>query len=58
LRDAAQWDKDDIQYKSDVEGKQKAIQAAQQQLDDLLEQARKAGAEQKDRDKDDTNDKK
>ncbi len=58
LRDAAQWDKDDAQYKSDVEGKQKAIQAAQQQLDELQEQARKAGVEQKDKDKDDSTDKK
>lgn len=50
LRNAAQWDKDDAQYKSDVEGKQKAIAAARQELDELQEQARKAGIVEKDKD--------
>jgi len=52
LRNAAQWDKDDTQYKSDVEGKQKALDAARQELDDMQEQARKAGIVQRDKDKD------
>jgi hypothetical protein len=56
LRNAAQWDKDETQYKSDVEGKQKALDAARQELDQMQEQARKAGIVEKD--KDDTNDKK
>jgi hypothetical protein len=56
LRNAAQWDKDDSQYKSDVDGKQKALDAARQELDEIQEQARKAGIVQKD--KDDVNDKK
>jgi hypothetical protein len=43
LRNSAQWSKDDTQYKSDMDSKQKAIDAARQQLTDLQEQARKAG---------------
>src|SRR5712692_466080 len=58
LRDAAQFDKDNKQYKSDVEGKQKALDAAKQELDEMQERARKAGIVEKDKDKDDTNDKK
>jgi hypothetical protein len=56
LRNAAQWDKDDTQYKSDVEGKQKALDAARQELDEMQEQARKAGIVEKD--KDDASDRK
>jgi hypothetical protein len=52
LRNAAQWDKDDAQYKSDVDGKQKALDAARQELDQMQEQARKAGIVEKDKDKD------
>lgn len=48
LRNAAQWDKEDTQYKSDIEGKQKALDAARQELDELQEQARKAGMADKD----------
>jgi hypothetical protein len=54
LRNAAQWDKDDAQYKSDIDGKQKALDAARQGLDEMQEQARKAGIvdkEEKDNDK-------
>jgi hypothetical protein len=58
LRNAAQWDKEDTQYKSDVEGKQKAIDAARQELDELQEQARKAGIVEKDKDKEKDSDKK
>jgi hypothetical protein len=52
LRNAAQWDKEDAQYKSDVDGKQKAIDAARQELDEMQEQARKAGIVQKEKDSD------
>lgn len=52
LRNAAQWDKEDAQYKSDVDGKQKAIEAARQELDEMQEQARKAGIVQKEKDGD------
>src|SRR5208282_3150867 len=50
LRSSAQWDKDDAQYKSDIESKQKAIEAARQELDELREQARKAGIQEQDKD--------
>lgn len=56
LRNAAQWDKEDAQYKSDVDGKQKAIDAARQELDEMQEQARKAGIVQKEKDNDKDND--
>ena len=54
LRDAADADKQDADYKNDVEAKQKAIEGAQQELTDMLEQARKDGVKQKDND--DSND--
>ena len=47
LRNSAQWSKDDAQYKSDMDSKQKAIAAAQQELSDLQEQARKSGIREK-----------
>lgn len=50
LRNAAQWDKDDAQYKTDMESKQKALDEAKAQLADLQEQARKAGMRQKEND--------
>jgi hypothetical protein len=50
LRNAAQWDKDDAQYKSDVESKQKSLDAARQQLSELQEQARKEGVVQREKD--------
>ena len=52
LRDSAQWSKDDAQYKSDMDSKQKAIADAQQQLNELQEQARKAGVKEKESDSD------
>jgi hypothetical protein len=52
LRNSAQWSKDDAQYKSDMDSKQKAIAAAQQELSDLQEQARKAGMREKESDSD------
>jgi hypothetical protein len=51
LRNSAQWDKEEAQYKSDFAGKQKALDSARQELDQLQEQARKAGVDQNDRDK-------
>jgi hypothetical protein len=52
LRNAAEWDKEDAQYKTDVDGKQKAIAAARQELDEMQEEAHKAGMVEKDNDKD------
>jgi hypothetical protein len=50
LRDSGQWDKDDAQYKAELDSKQKAIEAAHQKLDEMQEQARKAGIREKDPD--------
>ena len=58
LRNSAQWDKDDAQYRADMDAKQKAIDDAKQQLQELQEQARKAGIQQNDGTKDKDNDKK
>jgi len=57
LRDSGTWDKDDAQYKSDMESKQKAIDAAKEQLTQMQEDARKAGIKQKEEttDKDTSN---
>lgn len=43
LRNAAQWDKEDKQYKEQIAGKQKIVDEAQQKLTHLEEDARKAG---------------
>jgi len=43
LRNSGAWDKEDAQYKDQIASKQKAIDDAKKQLDDLQEQARKAG---------------
>jgi hypothetical protein len=52
-----QFNKDEAQYKTDLDAKQKALDAARQEMDDLQDQAHKAGvAEQKDNDKNSTND--
>ncbi len=50
LRNSAQWDKDDAQYKTDIDSKQKALDAAKQDLDQIQEEARKAGIVEKDKD--------
>ncbi len=42
-RNAAEWDKEDLRYKDEIEAKQKALDAANQQFDEIQEQARKAG---------------
>ena len=52
LRDQAAYAKAESDYKSDIEAKQKAIADAQQQLQDIQDQAHKAGIEEKDKDKD------
>ena len=57
LRDSAQWTKDDAQYKADMDAKQKAIDEAKQQLNDLQEQARKAGMKLSDAEQAKTSDK-
>jgi hypothetical protein len=43
MRNAAAWDKEDAQYKQQIADKQKAVEAAKQQLQSLQDQARKAG---------------
>jgi len=44
LRNASTWDKEDADYKKQIDEKQKALDAAKQELSDMREQARKAGA--------------
>ena len=51
-RDAADWDKKDTEYKSEIESKQKAIDEARQKFDEIQEEARKAGVVDKDKDSD------
>jgi hypothetical protein len=43
LRNSADWDKQDAQYKQQIADKQKAVDEAKQKLDDEQEEARKAG---------------
>jgi len=43
MRNAADWDKQDAQYKQQIADKQAALDAAKQKLDDVVEDARKAG---------------
>jgi len=43
LRNSGAWDKEDAQYKEQIANKQKALDDAKAKLDDLQEQARKAG---------------
>lgn len=43
LRNSADWDKQDAQYKQQIADKQKALDEAKQKLDDMQEDARKAG---------------
>jgi hypothetical protein len=44
MRNSADWDKQDAQYKQQIADKQKSVDEAKQKLDDLQEDARKAGA--------------
>lgn len=43
LRNAGSWDKEDSQYKDQIAAKQKTLDEAKKTLDDMQEQARKAG---------------
>lgn len=43
LRNSADWDKQDARYKQQISDKQKALDDAKQKLEDLREEARKAG---------------
>jgi hypothetical protein len=43
LRNSGDWDKQDAQYKQQIADKQKALEEAKQKLEDLDEDARKAG---------------
>ena len=43
LRNSAQWDKEDAQYKQKIAEKQKAVDSAKQKLESLQEQARRDG---------------
>jgi len=43
LRNSGAWDKEDAQYKQQLDAKQKALDAAKKELDDLQEKARKSG---------------
>lgn len=43
LRNSAEWDKQDAQYKQQIGDKQKALDDAKQRLEDMVEEARKAG---------------
>jgi len=47
LRNSATWDKEDADFKRQLDEKQKAVDAAKQDLDNLTEQARKAGIRQR-----------
>lgn len=49
LRNSTTWDKEDKQYKEQIAAKQKAVDAAKQQLADLQEKARRAGVPSRDR---------
>jgi hypothetical protein len=43
MRNSADWDKQDTQYKQQIADKQKALDEAKQKLEDTQEEARKAG---------------
>ena len=43
LRNSADWDKQDTQFKQQIADKQKALDDAKQKLEDMQEEARKAG---------------
>jgi len=44
------WNKDDVRFKNEIEQKQKVLDAARQELNDLQEQAHKAGVAEQDND--------
>lgn len=43
LRNSAQWDKEDADYKQKITDKEKTVSDAKQKLEDMQEEARKAG---------------
>ncbi|MFZ0307888.1 MAG: hypothetical protein WCC89_14275 [Candidatus Sulfotelmatobacter sp.] len=43
MRNSTQWDKEDADYKQKIADKQKTVEDAKQRLDDMQEEARKAG---------------
>jgi hypothetical protein len=43
MRNAAQWDKEDADFKQKIADKQKSVDDAKQKLDEMQEEARKAG---------------
>jgi hypothetical protein len=43
LRNSAQWDKQEAEYKQKIADKQKAVEDGKQKLEDMQEEARKAG---------------
>ena len=43
LRNATQWDKEEAEYKQKIADKAKAVEEAKQKLEDMKEEARKAG---------------
>jgi Skp family chaperone for outer membrane proteins len=43
LRNSAQWDKQEADYKQKIADKQKALDEAKQKLEDMQEEARKDG---------------
>jgi hypothetical protein len=43
IRNSAQWDKQDAEYKEKIADKQKAVDEGKHKLDDMKEEARKAG---------------
>jgi hypothetical protein len=47
LRNSAQWDKDEADFRKQLEEKQKAVDAAKHDLENLQEQARKAGVKER-----------
>ena len=52
LQNSTKWDDENKQFQADTEDKQKAIDSARSQLDELQKQAKDAGMDQKTTDKD------
>jgi hypothetical protein len=52
MRNPTQWDNDDAKIRTDLDAKQKAVDAARQELSDMQEQAHKAGVVDKEKDTD------
>jgi hypothetical protein len=43
LRNSGQWDKEETDFKQKIADKQKSVDEGKQKLDDMQEEARKAG---------------